>query len=185
MPADQRSLSAQITSGTIQVGTGSAISGSFAIAGSSGFSFSAGFDSGTSEALCQPCRAGDTLSLSTNISPSYFGTARYRGQTYTFDFGFGGGWFSLIGPSFTLPEGDSPAETLVEFTTPFTTGDDTYLFLQSGANGENMHNLRLSGGGTATLRLLRFYDEVEGYLYFFDSLRFEYDKNQTPRAEKP
>jgi hypothetical protein len=175
---DADHISARITGGTLQVMTGDAVSGTFAMTGTAGFSFSAGSDSGNSDALCQPCRSGDTISLSTVVSPPYFGTARYRGQNYAFDFENGGGQFSLNGPSFALPPGDTPEPTIVEFATPFTTGNDTRLALQPGPS-ELPHQLVLSGGGTATVRFLRQFDEVEQtWFYFFDSLRFEFTKEK-------
>jgi hypothetical protein len=168
----EHTTSTRVTAGTIQVERFG--SSAFAIAGRAGFSFNA-VATDSSLALCQPCVAGDTISASTSLGPPFFGSARYRGQSYAFDHENLGGWFALQAPSFTLPPGDRPELTLVEFTTPFTIRNDTVLPLQSGAIGEIIHNLMLSGGGTVTVRLLRYFDEFEQtYLYDLDSLRFDF-----------
>jgi hypothetical protein len=175
-------ISARIRAGTIQVGTGSAISAGFAVSGSSGFAFMASTDSGTSQALCQPCVAGDTISLSTNMSPAYFGSARYRGKSYRFDFDNGGGWFAVEAPSFTLPDGEGTEPRTVEFQTTFrvaeapspTTFRHTFLTLQDETS---THELRLSGSGTATATFTVTFDpDSQKHLYFFESLRFEFSR---------
>lgn len=169
---DADHIGARITSGTILAGPGAEIAGSFAIAGPGAFTFNASYDSGNSEGACFPCRSGDTISLSTNISPAYFGTATYRGKSYPFHLDAGGGWFAIEAPSFTLPRSEGPT---AEFQTPFTVSDTTYLFLQN-PDGTG-HNLRLSGSGTATARYRVQYDpDTDTYLYFFETIRFDFSK---------
>ena len=172
---------AQITKGTIQVVHSTIVISEIAITGPKGFSFNAVSDSGNSEALCSPCEAGSTISLSTVISPAYGGIATYRDRTYTFDFNNGSGLFSLKTPAFTLPAGDTPEPTTVEFSTSFTVADDSYLFLQSGPFGDITHLLPLSGGGTATATFVRSFDEV-AQTYFYTlidgGLRFEFTKKK-------
>lgn len=173
-------ISARIRAGTIQVGPGSGISAGFAISGASGFAFMASTDSGNSEAACMPCQSGDVISFSTNMSPAYVGSARYRGQSYQFDFEHGGGWFTVEAPSFTLPAGGGTEPTTVEFATPFRVRDDTaggplqytWLALQ---DENTMHELRLTGSGTAigTFRV-QFDPDTQTHLYFFESIRFEF-----------
>jgi len=166
-------INARVTSGSIVVGSGSAISGTFEVAGTSGFSFDAGFDSGHSEALCFPCLPGDTITVSSVMSPTYAGTARYRGKTYPFSFEFGGGWWSVSTPPLTLPDPEGPT---AEFQVPFSVNDDSFLFLQESPDGTG-HNVRLSGSGTATVRFTVTFDPFsQTDFYFFDSMRFDFAK---------
>jgi hypothetical protein len=172
-PGGADHINAKITSGTIVVVPASSLSGSFSIEGNAGFSFDAGFDSGHSEGLCRPCQDGDTIALTTTIAPAYFGTARYRGKSYAFNFDVGGGWFAVAAPSFTLPPGGG---TTAEFQTPFTVEDETFLFLQD-ADGTG-HNLRLSGSGTATARYDVVYDpDSDTYFYTFVSMQLDFSKH--------
>jgi hypothetical protein len=169
--------SSRIKAGTIQAGRGSSISGAFAVSGTDGLTFDAFFESGTSDATCGPCTPGQTISLTSVMSPAYWGTARYQGKTYTFDFETGGGWFAVEAPPIVLPAVAGTEPATVEVSSPFSLGAESNLFLQSGTNGEVMRNVTLSGGGTATATFSVFYDEVEQtHFYFFESLRFEFSR---------
>ena len=181
LPSDADHISARIQAGTIQfIGLNNV--GSTAISGNHGFAFNATSNGGASEAQCTPCEVGQTISLS-GAATAGFGTAVYRGQTYEFNFTNGGGAIELQGPSFTLPPGTGTEPTIVEFETPFTVLDRSFLFLQSGANGEIQHQLKLTGSGTATVLLQVFYDtELQRHLYWFQSIRYDFSKK--PKADK-
>jgi hypothetical protein len=175
-PGAADEFSARIKTGTIQGIKSGPVFGTYSISGNQRFTFSATFDGAGTEALCEPCQAGETISMSSVISIGE-GTATYRGQTWLFDFDTGGGFFHLQGPSFTLPPGESTQPTTVEFETPFIVQNDTLLFLQGGENGEIQHFLRLTGSGTATARFQVTFDEfLQTHLYTLESIRFEFSK---------
>jgi hypothetical protein len=169
--------SARIKAGTIQLlGPPESVLGTMAISGNNGFMFSPSFEAGT-EAMCNPCEPGDTISLSADVG-QFNGIATYRGQIYEFNFTNGSGRIFLQGPSFTLPPVTGTEPTTVEFETPFTVLDQSRLMLQSGENGEIQNYVRLTGSGTATARLQVYYDPSFGHFYYFESLRFEFSKHR-------
>src|SRR5262245_27695386 len=177
-PSYADEFSVRIKTGTIQGIKSGPVFGTYASSGTQGFRFNATFDGAGTEALCEPCQAGETISMSSLISIGD-GAATHRGKTWLFNFNSGGGFFHLQAPSFTLPRGEGTEPTTVEFESPFTVLEDTVLFLQGGENGGMQHFLRLTGSGIATARYqVRFEAFLQTHLYTLESIRFEFSKKK-------
>ena len=157
----------RIKSGTVEVGSPVSLAGgAFTIEGTQGFSYTGGAEGGTSEGDCAPCVAGDTISLTTELTGTYFGTATYRGQTYELDSSNGGGSFTFSSPDFVLPPNDGDGEVIVE--QPFSLADSS-LALPTG------DVVPVEGSGTATARFTTFQDAGVTY-YFLVDITFTFDK---------
>jgi hypothetical protein len=150
----------QLKAGTVQVGSEVSLSGgAFAIAGTQEFSYTGGAEGGTSQAECGPCLAGDTRSLTTELSGTYFGTLTYRGQTYELDISNGSGSFTFASPEFVLPQ--PGGEDVVIIEQPFNLVD-TSVTLPDGTV------VPIEGSGTATARYSTFQDGEDTYYFLID-----------------
>ena len=157
----------RIKSGSVEVGSPVSLTGgAYDIEGTQDFSYVGGAEGGTSEGDCGPCLAGDTISLTTELTGTYFGTATYRGQTYELDISNGSGSFTFSSPKFTLPPAES--NTVVTIEQPFTL-IDTSLALPGGAV------VPIEGSGTATARFTTFQDGSDTF-YFLEDITFTFEK---------
>jgi hypothetical protein len=157
----------RIKAGTVQVGSEVSLSGgAFAIEGTQDFSFTGGAEGGTSEAECAPCLAGDTRSLTTELSGTVSGAATYRGQLYELDISNGSGSFTFTSPEFMLPE--AGGEDVVTIEQPFSLAGAS-LTLSDGTV------VPVEGSGTATARYSTFEDGEDTY-YFLIDVTYTFEK---------
>jgi hypothetical protein len=155
----------RIKSGTVAVESPVSLSGgAYDIEGTQDFSYVGGAEGGTSEADCGPCLAGDTISLTTQLRGTYFGTATYRGRTYELDISNGNGDFTFSSPDFVLPAANNGSDVTIE--QPFTL-TETSLKLPDGTV------IPVTGGGTATARFSTFQDGGDTY-YFLEEITFTF-----------
>ena len=156
----------RITSGTVVVESPVSLSGgAFKIAGNKGFSYEGGAEGGTSEADCGPCLPGDTISLTTQLRGTYFGTLTYKGQTYELDISNGNGDLTFSSPDFVLPPSGGDTELTID--QPFSlTGSS--LTLPDGTV------VPVAGNGVATGRFSTFQDGQDTY-YFLEEITFRFD----------
>jgi hypothetical protein len=157
----------QVKSGTVSVGSPVSLSGgAFEIAGTRDFSYTGGAEGGTSEGDCGPCAAGDTISLTTELRGTYFGTATYQGKDYELDISNGSGSFTFTSPRFVLPETTAGEDVAIE--QPFELTDSS-LTLPDGTQ------VSVDGGGVATARFSTFEDAGQT-LYFLEDITFTFEK---------
>ena len=156
----------QIKSGTVGVESPVSLAGgAFDIEGTQNFAYVGGAEGGTSDADCGPCLAGDTISLTTELRGTYFGTLTYRGQTYELDISNGNGRFTFASPDFVLPPAESGSVVTIE--QPFSLVN-TSLTLPEG------DVVPVEGSGIATARFTTFQDAGETY-YFLEEITFTFD----------
>jgi hypothetical protein len=177
-------FSARIKAGTSQSLDGLFFNGTLAISGTQGFALNVTHESGPL-LTCTPCEPGETVSLTGVVGAGALGTAVFRGKTYVFDGNTGSVAIWLESGSFTLPAGTGTEPTFVEFEAPFTVvSDRSVVTLQTGANGEILHTLTLSGSGTATLQLMvTYHPELETHLYWYQSIRYDFSKKKPKSNE--
>jgi len=157
----------RVRSGTVSVESPVSLSGgAFQIAGTRGFSYTGGAEGGTSEADCAPCVGGATISLTTQLRGTYFGTATYQGKDYELDSSNGSGSFTFTSPAFVLPETTPGEEVVIE--QPFELTDSS-LTLPNGVQ------VPVEGGGVATARFSTFEDAGQTF-YFLEEITFTFEK---------
>jgi len=118
------------------------------IRGTRGFSLHTIIDSYSGN--CDPCLVGESQILDATIAGSMDGVGTFDGQTFAFDFTFGGGDLEFRAPAVVFPE--TTAST-AELRVPFTLVDSgpfasSVVFQRS--SGLNA-TVNLRGSGTATL----------------------------------
>ena len=157
----------RVKAGTVQIGSEVSLSGgAFAIEGTQEFSYTGGAEGGTSNAECSPCLAGETRSLTTELSGTYVGTVSYRGQVYELDGSNGSGTFTFESPEFVLPE--SGGQEVITIEQPFSLAGAS-LTLPDGTV------VPIEGSGTATARYSTFQDDTNTY-YFLMDVTYTFDK---------
>ena len=156
----------RLRSGTVRVGSPVSLAGgAFAFDGTQQFNYSGGADGGNSEGDCGPCLGGDTISLTTHLPGSFFGTATYRGREYVFDFSNGSGAFTFESPAFVLPE-TATGDVVIEQSFQLT---DTSMTLPDGSI------VPIEGSGVASARFSTFEDAGDTY-YFLEDITFTFGK---------
>ena len=156
----------RIKSGTVIVGSPVSLSGgAFQLVGNKGFTIAGGADGGTSEADCEPCLAGDTISLTTQLRGSYFGAVTYKGESYDLDITNGNGNITFSSPDFVLP----PSSGDNQFTI-----DQPFSLTASSLTLPDGTVIPVEGGGTASARFSTFQDGGDTY-YFLEDITFTFD----------
>jgi hypothetical protein len=146
----------------------------FDLAGTQGFSLRGTSDN--SIPFCFPCQVGETQELSASLTGSFDGgtTGTFRGQTYPFNFSFGGGVVRFDVPTLTLPL--PPSGNTAEFTLPFTlrTSGSSASFVNFDPGNGSAFNVAVRGSGTATLFTVISRDPEFGPLYTTRSVRYDF-----------
>ena len=151
----------------------------FDLAGTQGFSLRGSSDN--SIPFCFPCQVGETQQLSASLTGSFDegSTGTFRGQTFPFNFSFGGALMEFDAATLTLPV--PPSGNTAEFTRPFTlrTSGSSRSFVNFDPGNAPAFDVAVRGSGTATLFTEIARDPEFGPLYTTRSLRYDFAA-QTP-----
>jgi hypothetical protein len=141
------------------------------IEGTRGFSLHTILDSFSGS--CDPCVVGESQTLNATIAVSMDGVGTFEGQTFTFDFNFGGGDLEFRTPPVVFPE---TTESTAQLHVPFTLVDSgpfaSFVSFQRSTGFNLRVNLRGSGNATLFADVSHFADF--GTLYSPSRVQFDF-----------
>jgi PEP-CTERM motif-containing protein len=146
----------------------------FDLAGTQGFSLRGTSDN--SMPFCLPCQVGETQDLSASLTGSFDEgtTGTFGGQTFPFNFSFGGARMEFDGAPLTFPL--PPPGNTAAFTLPFAllTSGSFRSFVTFDPGDAAAFEVPVRGSGTATVFTEIGSDPEFGPLYTTRSIRYDF-----------